>query len=343
MDLRLQGKVAIVTGGSLGIGRTTALALAQEGVDVAICARGVETLEEAAGEIRSRTGRKVHAVRADMTSLEDIQNLVSSAVAELGGVDILVNNAVNSVAAPFMELSDEAWLNHINVKVMGYMRCAREVVPHMKARGGGRIINIGGMAARNVGPLTMSNGVTNSAVSNMAKYLSDQVAQDGILVNCIHPGTTRTPRQTMMLERRASDADVTLEEAERRAVSAIPIGRMVEPEDVADLVLFLVSARASAITGQTIAIEGARARECTTRPPTCRPRECLWGAYGCKASHFVSSLFSCRSLPSSSWPAPRGGRRIPQRPGQVPPLPPPAQPSPRPSQPLPVNQCELLG
>jgi NAD(P)-dependent dehydrogenase (short-subunit alcohol dehydrogenase family) len=256
MDLGLQGKVAVVTGGSLGIGRTTALALAQEGVDVAICARGVETLEEAAGEIRSRTGRKVHAVRADMTSLEDIQNLVSSAVAELGGVDILVNNAVNSVAAPFMELPDEAWLNHINVKVMGYMRCAREVVPHMKARGGGRIINIGGMAARNVGPLTMSNGVTNSAVSNMAKYVSDQVAQDGILVNCIHPGTTRTPRQTMMLERRASDADITLDEAERRAVSSIPIGRMVEPEDVADLVLFLVSARASAITGQTIAIEG---------------------------------------------------------------------------------------
>lgn len=260
MDLGLQGKVAIVTGGSKGIGRVTALALAQEGVDVSICARGVESLEEAATEIRSRTGRRVLAVRADMTVLEDIQNLVASTVAELGGVDILVNNAVNSIAAPFMELPDEAWLNHINVKIMGYVRCAREVIPHMQRRGGGRIINIGGMAARSVGALTFSNGVTNSAVSNFSKNLSDQVAKDGILVNCIHPGATRTPRQASGLERRARYAGISLEEAERETVSTIPIGRMIEPEDVADLVLFLVSDRASAITGQTIAIEGGAGR-----------------------------------------------------------------------------------
>ena len=100
-----------------------------------------------------------------------------------------------------MELADEDWLNHINVKVMGYVRCARETIPHMINRGGGRIINIGGMAARSVNSLANSNGVTNSAVSNIAKNLSDQVAKDGILVNCIHPGTTRTPRQDNVLER----------------------------------------------------------------------------------------------------------------------------------------------
>ena len=260
MELGLQGKVAIVTGGSKGIGRATALALAQEGADVAICARGVEALEEAAGEIHSRTGRRVVSVRADMTAPEDIQNLVASTITDLGGVDILVNNAVNSVAAPFMELPDDAWLNHINVKVMGYVRCAREVIPHMQLRGGGRIINIGGMAARSANNLTNSNGVTNSAVSNIAKNLSDQVAKDGILVNCIHPGTTRTPRQVMILERRAKDANSSVEEAERLAVSEIPIGRMVEPEDIANLVLFLVSDKASAITGQTIAVEGGAGR-----------------------------------------------------------------------------------
>ena len=130
----------------------------------------------------------------------------------------------------------------------------------MARRGGGRIINIGGMAARSAGSLTNSNGVTNSAVSNIAKNLSDQVAKDGILVNCIHPGTTRTPRQNMVLERQASDANISIEEAERRAVAGIPIGRMIEPEDVADLVLFLVSERAAAITGQTIAIEGGAGR-----------------------------------------------------------------------------------
>jgi len=260
MELGLTGKISIVTGGSKGIGRTTALALAQEGSDVAICARGVEELEAAAAEIRDQTGRKVLAVRADMSNLDDIKNMVSTTVAELGGVDILINNAVNSVAAPFMELKDEDWLNHINVKVMGYVRCSREAIPHMINRGGGRIINIGGMAARSANTLTNSNGVTNSAVSNIAKNLSDQVAKDGILVNCIHPGTTRTPRQDMMLERQARQGDFSVEEAERRAVAGIPIGRMVEPEDISDLVLFLVSDRASAITGQTIAVEGGAGR-----------------------------------------------------------------------------------
>ena len=260
MDLGLEGKVAIVTGGSKGIGRATALALALEGVDVAICARGVEELEDAAAEIRSRTGRRALAVRADTGVAEDIQSLVATAVAELGGVDILINNAVNSTAAPFMELADEDWLNHINVKIMGYVRCARECIPHMRQRGGGRIINIGGMAARYSNPLTNSNGVTNASVSNLAKNLADQVASDGILVNCIHPGTTRTPRQTMILERQARDAGITVEEAETRAVAGIPIGRMVEPEDIADLVLFMVSDRSSAITGQTIAVEGGAVR-----------------------------------------------------------------------------------
>ena len=260
MDLSLEGKIAIVTGGSKGIGRATALALAQEGVDVAICARGMDDLEDAAAEIRAQTGRRALAVQADMGDPDDIKNLVAVTVSELGGVDILVNNAVNSTAAPFMELADEDWMNHINVKVMGYVRCSREVIPHMQKRGGGRIINIGGMAARSVNTLANSNGVTNSAVSNIAKNLSDQFAPDGILINCIHPGTTRTPRQTMVLERQARDANITLDEAERRAVALIPIGRMVESQDIADLVLFLVSDRAGAITGQTIAVEGGAGR-----------------------------------------------------------------------------------
>jgi NAD(P)-dependent dehydrogenase (short-subunit alcohol dehydrogenase family) len=260
MDLGLEGKIAIVTGGSKGIGRSTALALAQEGVDVAICARGVEDLEDAAAEIRARTGRRALAVRADTGDPDDIKNLVAATVAELGGVDILINNAVNSTAAPFMELADEDWLNHINVKVMGYVRCARECIPHMRQRGGGRIINIGGMAARQSNPITNSNGVTNASVSNMAKNLADQVASDGILVNCIHPGTTRTPRQDMILERQARDAGISVAEAAARAVAGIPIGRMVEPHDIADLILFLVSDRAGAITGQTVGVEGGAVR-----------------------------------------------------------------------------------
>jgi NAD(P)-dependent dehydrogenase (short-subunit alcohol dehydrogenase family) len=260
MQLGLQGKIALVTGGSMGIGKTTALALAKEGAQVAICARGLEALHKTASDIQSATGRKVLSVRADMSNLDDIKQLVATTTRELGGLDILINNAVNSIPGTFLELPDEAWLNHINVKIMGYVRCAREAIPHMVRRGGGRIINIGGMAARQVGHLTNSNGVTNASVANITKNLSDQVAQDNILVNCIHPGTTRTPRQTMLLERQARDLGVSVEEAEREAVKTIPIGRMVEPEDIADLVLFLVSERASAITGQVIAVDGGAGR-----------------------------------------------------------------------------------
>ena len=260
MDLSLQGKIAIVTGGSKGIGRATALALAQEGVNVAICARGMSDLEDAAAEIRVASGRKVLPVQADMGDPDAIKAMVAATISEFGGVDILVNNAVNSKAAPFMELADEDWMNHINVKVMGYVRCAREVIPHMQARGGGRIINIGGMAARSANTLANSNGVTNASVSNMAKNLSDSFASDGILVNCIHPGTTRTERQDRSLKARAEHGNISVAEAESLAVANIPIGRMVESKDIADLILFLSSDLAGAITGQTIAVEGGAGR-----------------------------------------------------------------------------------
>lgn len=256
MDLSLQGKIAIVTGGSKGIGRATALALAGEGVDVAICARGLDDLEAAAVEIRAQTGRTVVPVRADTGVVEDVSNLVATTVAELGGVDILVNNAISPTAAPFMELSDEDWLNQMNVKLLGYVRCAREVIPHMRKRGGGRIINIGGMAARNVNSLAYSFGAANAGVANLAKNLSGEFAKEGILVNCVHPGATRTSRQTIIQERQARDSFTNVEAAGRAAVDRIPIGRMIEPKDIADLVLFLVSNRAEGITGQAIGVDG---------------------------------------------------------------------------------------
>jgi NAD(P)-dependent dehydrogenase (short-subunit alcohol dehydrogenase family) len=260
MDMGLQNKVAIVTGGSLGIGRATAMVLAEEGVDMAICARGMEALEEAASDIRSKTGRKVVPIRADMTVPEDIKSMVATAVAEFGGVDILVNNAVNSRAALFMELEDADWMNHITTKVMGYIRCAREIIPHMQRRGGGRIINIGGSAARGVSDRAMSNGITNSGVSNLAKNLSDQFAKDGILVNCIHPGATRTPRLVGNWESLQRDTGVPVEQTERNTAANIPIGRLIGPEEIAYMILFLCSNKADAITGQTIAIDGGAAR-----------------------------------------------------------------------------------
>ncbi len=260
MDLGLKDKVAIVTGGSTGIGGAVALALAQEGVDVAICARGVDLLEQTAKDIRAKAGRKVLAIRADVNKPEDIKNLVDTTVAQLGGVDILINNAVNSITALFLELRDEDWMNHINVKVMGYVRCTREVIPHMKRRGGGRIINMGGGAARDVSDRSMTNGVTNSGVANLAKNLANQFGKDGILVNCIHPGATRTPRLRQVMQEAADASDKSFDEIEGSAVTNIPIGRLIGPEEIADLVLFLVSNKANSVTGQTISVDGGGSR-----------------------------------------------------------------------------------
>ena len=173
-----------------------------------------------------------------------------STVQALGEIDILVNNAVNSTSGRASELSDEAWLNHINTKIMGYIRCAREVVPSMRSKGGGRIINIGGMGARNANATNPGSGVTNSGISNFTKALADDVAADG----------TRTQRQMGLIEERAARERVTPAEIMQRTVANIPIGRMVEPEDIANLVVFLSSNQASAITGQTIGVDGGAGR-----------------------------------------------------------------------------------
>ena len=256
----LEGKAALVTGGSKGIGKAIAYALARDGCSVAICARGEDDLRAAAAEIADATGSRVIPIRADMTVPEEIINLVSESAAGLGKLDILVNNAVNSTSDRASTIPDDVILNHITTKVMGYIRCARECIPHMIEAGGGRIINIGGMAARNSSPTNPGSGVTNSAMSNYSKALSDDVAADGILVNCIHPGSTRTERYMGLVEERAARGNITAHEELAQSVAEIPIGRMIEPDDIANLAAFLCSDLASAITGQTIAVDGGGSR-----------------------------------------------------------------------------------
>ena len=184
----------------------------------------MDALKETAREIQEETGATVVPIRADMTSTEDITMLVWSTISELGHIDILVNNAVNSTTARASELPDEVILNHINTKVMGYIRCSREVITSMRKKGGGRIVNIAGMGAR------------NSSATN--------------------PGS----RQMQLIDERAQRDGVSSEEVMSRTVANVPIGRMVEPDDIANLVLFLVSNQASAITGQTIAVDGGAGR-----------------------------------------------------------------------------------
>jgi NAD(P)-dependent dehydrogenase (short-subunit alcohol dehydrogenase family) len=258
MRFNLQEKVALVTGGSRGIGRAIALALAEQGVNIALCGRTSETLEQVAQEIRAH-GAQAWPIVADVSRLADIQQFVSEAAAAAGRVDILVNNAVTSQRAPFDEQTDEHWRYHIDVKLMAYIRCAREVLPHMQERGWGRIVNIGGMTARIAAPLRVTNGIVNAGVANFTKQFAGHVAPHNITVNCVHPGTTATDRMMTGFERYARDANVSVEEITVQQVAKIPMGRLIQPRDIALATLFFCSPLADIVTGQTIAVDGGSA------------------------------------------------------------------------------------
>ncbi|MDE1950451.1 MAG: SDR family NAD(P)-dependent oxidoreductase, partial [Burkholderiales bacterium] len=197
MDLQLLDKRAIVTGGSRGIGRAVARALALEGVDVALLARGEPALARAAAELAAETGRKVVAVRADTRSDDEVRRAAAEAAAALGGpIQILVNAAAEPAgyAAPplLAEIGAAYFHAEMDTKVMGYLRCAREVAPGMKAGGWGRIVNIAGLAARQSGSTVGS--VRNVAVAALTKNLADELGPAGINVTVVHPGLTRTER-----------------------------------------------------------------------------------------------------------------------------------------------------
>ncbi|HXH12586.1 MAG TPA: SDR family oxidoreductase [Alphaproteobacteria bacterium] len=260
MDLELTGRVAIVTGGSRGVGKAIALELAREGVDVAICGRSRETLEAAAGDLARETGRRIIPVPADTTDRASVEQMVKETVAALGHLDILVNNAATPgglVQGPLEEASEDALLEDINTKVVGYFRCAKAVAPHMQRQGWGRIINIGGLSGRQSGNIS---GLRNAAIVHLTKTLSDQLGPHGITVNLVHPGTTRTERSGPMYAERARREGVTVEEIERRIAQNIAIRRIVDAKEVGYVVAFLASPKAAAITGEVIAAGGGSQR-----------------------------------------------------------------------------------
>jgi NAD(P)-dependent dehydrogenase (short-subunit alcohol dehydrogenase family) len=268
MDLGLKGKHAIVTGGSLGIGKAIARELAREGVDVALVARNKERLEAAAKDIAAETGRRVIALPTDVTSKAQVEAMVAQAVAQLGGVHILVNSGSSpggstTATGPIETVVDEDLLNDFNVKYMGALRCARAVIPHMKKEGWGRIINISGTNSRNAGNL--SGGARNTSLVHMTKTLAVQLGRFGITVNCIHPGTTRTERTPSLLAKQAAELKVSPEEAEKRAYApdsprGNAICRMVDAAEVAYVTAFLASDKSWAISGELVVATGGAGR-----------------------------------------------------------------------------------
>lgn len=258
MDLELAGKRAIVTGGSRGIGKAIAFQLAREGCDVAITARGQEALEVTAAEIREATGRRIVAIPCDTGSDESVHLMVETAVAGLGGVEILVNAAAKpggQAPAPRLgEITGDAFWDEMNIKVLGYLRCAREVAPYLQAAGWGRIINISGLAARQAGSALGS--MRNVAVAALTKNLADELGPSGVNVTVVHPGLTFTERTPEIIAARAEATGTTLEAVESTFGRGNLIRRLVTKEEIADVVAFLASPRSVAINGDAIAAGG---------------------------------------------------------------------------------------
>jgi NAD(P)-dependent dehydrogenase (short-subunit alcohol dehydrogenase family) len=258
MNLELKDKVAVVTGGSRGIGKAIARALAREGVDVALIARDIATADVSATEIAEETGRRLRAYSADTGDDKAVHGAFVQIARDFGRIDILVNAAAQpgGQAAPpkLMEITAEHFWSDMNVKVLGYLRCAREAAPHMLKGGWGRIINISGLAARSTGAIIGS--IRNISVAALTKNLADELGPSGINVTCVHPGVTRTEKTAGLVQRRAEAAGVSAEEVERRMAQGNTIQRLITAEEVGNIVAFLASPRSIAITGDVIAAGG---------------------------------------------------------------------------------------
>lgn len=260
MDLELEGRVALVTGGGSGIGRDVAMTLAQEGCNLVICGRRMAPLQEAAKQITGATGREVLAVSCDTTDMAAVSAMVAQAADRFGRIDVLVNSAAapsGVVRNDIEHAGDAELLADLDTKVVGYFRCAKAVTPHMRAGGYGRIINVGGLTGR--GSKVIS-GMRNLAVAHLTKTLSDQLGPDGITVNLIHPGVVETPHIHELYEREAVKQGKTPDEVQQGYVDATPIRRVVQSDEIGWLIAFLSSPKSGAITGESIAIDGGISR-----------------------------------------------------------------------------------
>ncbi len=257
MDLGLQGKVAIVTGGSEGIGKAAAASMAAEGASVLIAARRKDVLEAAAAEIRSQTGGQVTAVPTDVMVPEQVESLIQRALDDHGRLDIIVNNAGTSAGGPFESVSDEAWQHDLDLKLYGAIRASRLAVPIMREQGGGRIINVTNLGAKAPGAASVPTSVSRAAGVALTKAMSKEFAADNILVTTVCIGLIKSGQhETRFRSMQESQPDLTLDQFYAGMGDRVPIGRVGEAEEAGDVIAFLASARASYLTGIAINIDG---------------------------------------------------------------------------------------
>ena len=260
MDFQIKNKTAIVCASSQGLGKAAALELASEGVNLVISSRNEETLLSVKKEIETSTNAKIVSVVADLNKPKDIDNLYAKANSELGPIDILINNAGGPPPSNFDSLNDEDWLKAFNLTMMSSIRLSKLVLPDMKERNWGRIINISSVSVKTPVPgLFLSNSL-RMGVLGWSKALSDEVAPKGITVNSVCPGSTRTARITNIFQSQSEAMGKTIKEIESHAAANIPMLRIGEPKELAALIAFLASERASYMTGLAIQVDGGSAR-----------------------------------------------------------------------------------
>jgi 3-oxoacyl-[acyl-carrier protein] reductase len=258
MDLGLKGKVALVTGGSKGIGKAVTRGLAHEGAKVAICARGKSELEAAASEIAKATGGEIFVVAGDLTRDRDVQHIVDATVGRFGRIDILVNNAGAAPGGLLLDLTDEDWQKALQLKFMGYIRCMKAVIPHMLKQGGGRIVNVvGNDGVKPIG-IELTPSAANAADLAVTVALAEQYGRENICINAINPGPVATERWDGLIGGIAKIRQIPVDEAQKRAERSIPLGRICTPEEVANVVVFVASERASFMNGAVITLDGAQ-------------------------------------------------------------------------------------
>ena len=257
MDLGLAGKVAVITGGSEGIGKAAAASLAREGARVVICARRADVLDSAADDIRRATGGDVLPVQADVTEPSQIEDLFARTIVEYGRLDILVNNAGTSAGGPFGDATDDYWQADLDLKLFGAIRCSRLAIPHMRKAVGGRIINVTAVGGETPGAASVPTSVSRAAGIALTKAMSQEYAPDDILVNTVCMGLLKSGQHDR-LWRQARERDPGLSRDDFYADwgKSVPLGRIGEAEEAGDLIAFLASDRAGYITGTAINIDG---------------------------------------------------------------------------------------